>query len=119
MIFSRMEPKSLANNVIRVANMPLPNAFPKEAAKVLLGVATGTEHTTSEIVTASYDLVGYGLFLGYGDGQPLIADDQESIELKAQLMKPETLVALGKALPPGLQMIILALIQKLIERWVK
>lgn len=97
--------------------MPLPTEFPKEAAKILVGIATGQPlPETVVIVTAGYDLLGYGL--GVAFGQPLIgaAPDEEAIALKTQLADPAVQTQLKAALPPFVLNLIMLAIQKLIER---
>lgn len=98
--------------------MPLPTEFPKEAAKILVGIATGQPlPETVVIVTAGYDLLGYGL--GVAFGTPLIGaapDDAETVSLKTQLADPAVQTQLKAALPPFVLNLIMLAIQKLIER---
>lgn len=95
--------------------MPLPNEFPKEAARILLGLVTGQPlPETAVLVTAGYDLLGYGLYVGFGN--PLVGEDEETAQLKAQLSDPDTIVKMKAALPPAVLSLFLFFIQKLIER---
>lgn len=96
--------------------MALPSEFPKDSVKLLLSVLTGNKPTTLDLVASAYDLIGYGLYVGFG-GVPLMADDAEVAELKAQLLNPENQKQLAGVLPPFVWQLLFAAFQKLLERY--
>lgn len=98
----------------------LPNAFPKEAAKIFVGLALGQPlPETLVLVTAGYELLGYGLYVAFDGSNPLVGDDEEAAQLKSQLADTAVQEKIKAALPPFIINLFMLAIQKLLERLAK